>query len=47
MLSELIRPRQRPVTNVVAVFVFLVTLLPILAAYYLTREGEHTSGSSK
>lgn len=47
MLSELIRPRQRPVTNVVAVFVFLITLLPILAAYYLTREGEHTGGSSK
>ena len=47
MLSELIRPRQRPVTNVVAVFVVVVTLLPILAAYYLTREGEHTGGSSK
>jgi putative spermidine/putrescine transport system permease protein len=47
MLSELIRPRQRPVTNVVAVFVFIVTLLPILVAYFLTREGEHTGGSSK
>ncbi|MBS0239139.1 MAG: ABC transporter permease [Proteobacteria bacterium] len=47
MLGELIRPRQRPVTNVVAVFVFVVTLLPILAAYYLTREGEQTGGSSK
>jgi putative spermidine/putrescine transport system permease protein len=47
MLSELIRPRQRPVTNVVAVFVIIVTLLPILAAYYLTREGEHTVGSAK
>ena len=47
MLSELIRPRQRPVTNVVAVFVILVTMLPILVAYYLTREGEHTGGSSK
>ncbi len=47
MLSELIRPRQRPVTNVVAVFVIAITLLPILAAYYLTREGEHTSGSAK
>ena len=47
MLSELIRPRQRPVTNVVAVFVIVVTMLPILAAYYLTREGEHTGGSSK
>ena len=47
MLSELIRPRQRPVTNVVAVLVIAVTLLPILAAYYLTRDGEHTAGSSK
>jgi putative spermidine/putrescine transport system permease protein len=47
MLSELIRPRQRPVTNVVAVFVIIVTLLPILAAYYLAREGEHIGGSSK
>jgi putative spermidine/putrescine transport system permease protein len=37
MLTELIRPRQRPVTNVVAVMVIVVTLLPILFAYYLTR----------
>jgi putative spermidine/putrescine transport system permease protein len=47
MLTELIRPRQRPVTNVVAVFVILVTLLPILAAYYLTRETAETAGSGK
>jgi putative spermidine/putrescine transport system permease protein len=47
MLNELIRPRQRPVTNVVAVIVIVVTFLPILAAYYLTRDGEHTGGSSK
>lgn len=38
MLNELIRPRQRPVTNVIAVFVILVTFLPILGAYYLTRD---------
>ncbi len=38
MLNEMIRPRQRPVTNVVAVLVILLTFLPILAAYYLTRE---------
>src|SRR5215211_5222805 len=44
MLSELIRPRQRPVTNVVAVVVIAVTALPILAAYYLTREGESVAG---
>ena len=45
MLSELIRPRQRPVTNVVAVVVIAVTAIPILAAYYLTREGEHVAGA--
>ena len=38
MLSEFTRPRQRPVTNVVAVFVILATTLPILIAYYLTKE---------
>jgi putative spermidine/putrescine transport system permease protein len=38
MLSELVRPRQRPVTNVVALVVIAATVLPILAAYYLTRE---------
>ena len=38
MLTELVRPRARPVTNVVAVFVIAVTFIPILAAYYLTRD---------
>jgi putative spermidine/putrescine transport system permease protein len=47
MLNELIRPRQRPITNVVAIFVIAVTFIPILAAYYLTREGEHTGGAGK
>ena len=45
--SELIRPRQRPVTNVVAVFVIAVTFLPILAAYYLTRGTEVVGGQGK
>ncbi|MGH6952700.1 MAG: ABC transporter permease [Alphaproteobacteria bacterium] len=45
MLSELVRPRQRPVTNVVAVFVIALTFLPILGAYYLTRRGEATGGA--
>jgi putative spermidine/putrescine transport system permease protein len=47
MLAELIRPHQRPVTNVVAVAVIAVTALPILLAYYLTREGEHVVGAGK
>ncbi|MEQ8666742.1 MAG: ABC transporter permease [Rhodospirillales bacterium] len=38
MLEELVRPRQRPVTNVVAMVVAIATFLPILGAYYLTRE---------
>ena len=47
MLEELVRPRQRPVTNIVAMVVVLVTLLPILAAYYLTRDGDQVAGSGK
>ncbi|MBR1153959.1 ABC transporter permease [Bradyrhizobium sp. JYMT SZCCT0428] len=47
MLEELVRPRQRPVTNVVAMVVVLVTLFPIIAAYYLTREGDQVSGAGK
>jgi putative spermidine/putrescine transport system permease protein len=47
MLSELVRPRQRPVTNVVAVFVFVVTLIPILLAYRLTRGTDSVAGSGK
>ena len=46
-LEELVRPRQRPVTNVVAMIVVLVTFLPILGAYYLTRDGDQVAGSGK
>ncbi|MCA1490922.1 ABC transporter permease [Sinorhizobium alkalisoli] len=47
MLEELIRPRQRPVTNVVAMIVVIVTFLPILGAYYLTRDGDKVAGAGK
>ena len=40
MLQELIRPRQRPVTNVVAVIMIALTFIPIIAAYWLTRADE-------
>ena len=40
MLQELIRPRQRPVTNVVAVVMSALTFIPIVAAYWLTRADE-------
>jgi len=40
--NELFRPRDRPITNVVAVIVMTVTLVPIILAYYFTRpDDEH------
>lgn len=47
MLEELVRPRQRPVTNVVAMVVVIVTLVPILLAFYLTRDGDQVAGGGK
>jgi putative spermidine/putrescine transport system permease protein len=48
MLEELIRPRQRPVTNVVAMVVVLVTLrADPAAAFYLTRDGDQVAGGGK
>jgi putative spermidine/putrescine transport system permease protein len=43
MLQELIRPRQRPVTNVIAVFIIGMTFIPIIAAYWLTRADEDSN----
>jgi putative spermidine/putrescine transport system permease protein len=43
MFSQLTKPRQRPVTNVVAVFVIAITTLPILFAHRLTRDTGETS----
>lgn len=40
MFQELIRPRQRPVTNVVAVIIIALTFIPIISAYWLTRGDE-------
>ena len=45
LLNQLSRPRDVPVTNVVAMLVMLVTMFPILGAYYLTRGGESVAGS--
>jgi putative spermidine/putrescine transport system permease protein len=38
IFSQLVRPRDRPVTNVAALFVILVTFLPIILAYRFTRD---------
>ena len=42
MLEELVRPRQRPVTNVIAMAVVLITFVPILGAFYLTHSGDQS-----
>lgn len=42
ILSQLTRPRQRPVTNVAAVFVIAITFLPILLAHRLSQDQEST-----
>lgn len=47
MFAELMRPRERPVTNVVAVFVIAVTAFPIILAFYLTRDTQDVAGSGK
>jgi putative spermidine/putrescine transport system permease protein len=38
IFSQLTRPRDRPVTNVVASFVIAITFIPILLAHRLTQE---------
>ncbi len=40
IFSQLVRPRDRPVTNVVAVFVIAITAIPILLAYRLTSKDQ-------
>jgi len=38
IFSQLTRPRDRPVTNVVALFVIVITFIPIILASRLTRD---------
>jgi len=42
IFSQLTRPRDRPVTNVVAFFVILITIVPIFLAQRLTAESSDT-----
>ena len=47
MLNQLGRPRDVPVTNVVALVVMTITAIPLLLAWRLTRGTEQVAGSSK
>ena len=47
LLNQLGKPRDTPITNVVAMMVMSMTMLPILGAYYLTRDTDTVAGSGK
>ncbi|MBS1204185.1 MAG: spermidine/putrescine transporter permease [Proteobacteria bacterium] len=47
LLNQLGRPRDVPVTNVVALLVMLATMLPILGAWWLTRDTDTVAGTGK
>ncbi len=47
IFSQLSRPRDRPVTNVVAMLVMLITFLPIFLAQRLSAQSSDTEGESK
>ena len=47
ILSQLTRPRDRPVTNVVAVFVVAIMAIPILLAHRLTQESAGTPAAGE
>lgn len=47
IFSQLTRPRDRPVTNVVASFVILITFLPIFFAQRISAQSSETEGEAK
>ena len=47
LLNQLGRPRDVPITNVVALLVMSLTALPILGAWWLTRPSQDVGGSSR
>jgi putative spermidine/putrescine transport system permease protein len=47
LLNQLSKPRDTPITNVVALLVMLITTLPILGAYYLTKDTDSVAGAGK
>lgn len=47
IFSQLTRPRDRPVTNVVATFVILITFLPIFFAQRISAQSSDSEGGMK
>jgi putative spermidine/putrescine transport system permease protein len=47
IFSQMLKPRNRPITNVTAMLVVLITALPILFAQRITAETSEAEGGSK
>jgi len=47
IFSQMLKPRSRPITNVTAMLVVLITTIPILFAQKITAENSESEGSSK
>ncbi len=47
IFNQLVRPRDRPVTNVVATIVILITFLPIFFAQRISAQSSDSEGGSK
>ena len=47
IFSQMLKPRNRPITNVTAMLVILITALPILYAQRITAGTSDAEGSSK
>lgn len=47
IFSQMLKPRNRPITNVTAMLVVMITALPILYAQKITSENSESEGGSK
>jgi putative spermidine/putrescine transport system permease protein len=43
----MLKPRNRPITNVTAMLVVLITMVPILIAQRISAQGSDSEGGSK
>ncbi|HSO12467.1 MAG TPA: ABC transporter permease [Anaerolineales bacterium] len=47
IFSQMLKPRNRPITNVTAMLVVLITMVPILIAQRITAQGSESDGGMK
>ena len=47
IFSQMLKPRNRPITNVTALLVVLITAIPIIIAQRIVAKNADTEGGSK